>query len=59
MSPKTMGRPPIENPKNSRIAFRIDKETLAKLEFCVKENNSNFSEIIRQGIEIVYEKTKK
>lgn len=57
MSPKT-GRPPIENPKNIRIAIRIDKSTMAKLEYCAKASDSNYSDIIRQGIELVYANAK-
>lgn len=54
-----MGRPLKENPKDTRIQIRLDKDTLDKLDICVKENNSNRSEIIRQGIDLVYAKTKK
>ena len=58
MSPRT-GRPPIENPKDTRIQIRLDKETLEKLDCCSNENNSSRSEIIRQGIDMVYAKIKK
>lgn len=58
MSPKT-GRPLKENPKDTRIQIRLDKETLDKLDCCSNEHNSNRSEIIRQGIDLVYAKISK
>ncbi len=58
MSPKT-GRPLTENPKDTRIQIRLDKVTLDKLDVCVKVNNSNRSEIIRNGIDLVYAAAKK
>ena len=53
MSPKT-GRPPKENPKSTRLQVRVDKEILAKLDLCAELSNSNRSEIVRKGIEMVY-----
>lgn len=58
MSPK-MGQKLTDNPKNKRIEIRIDKETVEKLDFLVAEQNSDRSKIIRQGIEIQYEKRSK
>ena len=58
MSPKT-GRPPKENPKDTRIQIRLDKQTLEKLDVCAEHKKSNRSEIIRQGIDLVYAETKK
>ena len=40
VSPKT-GRPPIENPKNTRIQIRLDKQTLEKLDICAKQKNND------------------
>ena len=53
------GRPPKKNPKDERIQIRVDKETLKKLDFCSKESNTNRSEVVRQGIEMVYAELKK
>lgn len=58
MSPRT-GRPPKQNPKDTRIQIRLDKETLNKLDSCADEKKSNRSEIIRQGIDLVYAEIKK
>lgn len=57
MSP--MGRPPIENPKDTRIQIRLDKETLDKLDECAKINDTNRSDIIRKGIDLVYAESTK
>lgn len=58
MSPK-MGQKITDTPKDKRIEIRVDDETLDKLDFLVKEQKSDRSKIIRQGIEIQYEKAKK
>ena len=55
MSPK-MGQKLTDNPKDKRIQIRMDSETLDKLDCLVAEQNSDRSKIIRQGIEIQYEK---
>lgn len=54
-----MGRPKLENSKSIRLQFRFDNETLEKLDTCVKSQNSNRSEIVRQGINKVYDEIKK
>lgn len=53
MSPRT-GRPPKDNPKDIRIQIRLDKEILDKLDKCAEKNKTNRSDIIRQGIDLVY-----
>lgn len=58
MSPK-MGQKLTDNPKNKLIQVRMDKETVEKLDCLVAEQNSDRSKIIRQGIEIQYEKRNK
>lgn len=58
MSPK-MGQKLTDNPKDKRIQIRMDSETLDKLDCLVVEQNSDRSKIIRQGIEIQYEKREK
>ena len=58
MSPK-MGQKLTDNPKDKRIQIRMDSETLDKLDCLVAEQNSDRSKIIRQGIEIKYEKREK
>lgn len=55
---KKMGRP-TNNPKNEELKVRISKEDKEKLEYCVSKGNKNKSEIVREGIEKVYNELKK
>lgn len=50
---KKIGRP-TNSIKDSMIRVRMDKETVEKLDVCVKFHRSNRSEIIRKGIEVAY-----
>lgn len=50
MSPKKMGRPISENPKNIKLQIRVDQETLDTLDACAKELKSNRSDVVRKGI---------
>lgn len=54
MSPKT-GQKLTNNPKDTVIRARADKETIEKLDCLVNKKNLSRSEIIRIGIEIQYE----
>ena len=57
MSP--MGRPKSSNPKSTQLSVRLDKETLEKLDVCAKEHQETRAQIIRRGIEHVFEDLKK
>lgn len=57
MSPK-LGQKIKDNPKDTRIQIRLDKELIDKLDCLVSEQNSDRSKIIRQGIEIQYNRRK-
>ena len=48
-----------DNPKDTRIQIRLDKESLDKLDCLVTEQNSDRSKVIRRGIEIQYEERNK
>lgn len=48
-----------ENPKNHTLKFRYDDETSEKLEFLAKKNDITKSEVVRKGIEIQYNSSKK
>lgn len=48
-----------ENPKKKMIKVRIDATTEKRLEFLHQESGKSKSEIIRNGIDIQYERTKK
>ena len=58
MSPRT-GRPKSDNPKGDFVGVRLDKLTVEQLDEVVKLKKSNRSEIIREGIELIYSDTKK
>lgn len=59
MSLKKMGRPPIDNPLSERIYIRVNKETKEKLDNCVKTLETTRSDIVRKGIEMVYDELDK
>ena len=58
MSPK-LGQKLTDTPKDKRVEIRMDKETLDKLDYLVAEQKSDRSKIVRQGIEIQYNKETK
>lgn len=55
---KKIGRP-TNNPKNDELKIRISEEDKEKLEYCVSKTNKNKSEIVREGIDKVYNELKK
>lgn len=55
---KKIGRP-TSNPKNEELKVRISKEDKEKLEYCIKYSNKTKSEIVRNGIDMVYNELKK
>ena len=54
-----MGRPKLDDPKSIRIALRVDRETLAKLDEIATMNSLNRGQVIRQGIELLHRHIKK
>lgn len=48
-----------DNPKDTRIQIRLDKEDIEKLDCLVTEQNSDRSKVIRKGIDIQYEQRDK
>ncbi|AXU29350.1 TPA: ribbon-helix-helix protein, CopG family [Clostridioides difficile] len=58
MPQKKMGRP-TESVKDTMIRVRADKDTIDKLDECVNLLDSNRSEIIRKGIDKIYDDLKK
>lgn len=53
-----MGRP-TDSPKTKLLQVRLDNQTFKKLEACVKKENLTRSEIVRKGINKVYDDIKK
>ena len=54
-----MGRPKADNPKAIQVSARLDAETVKKLEECAEELHETKAQVIRMGIEVVYEGLKK
>ncbi|WP_411002145.1 ribbon-helix-helix protein, CopG family [Paenibacillus sp. TH7-28] len=59
MSSKKMGRPPSDNPKSEKIEIRVDQEMLSKLDASAEKLNTTRSDIVRKGIEMVYDDLQK
>jgi len=53
MSPRT-GRP-TDSKKDIKLQIRVDEKTLDDLDACAKKENSNRSDIVRKGIQLVKE----
>lgn len=56
MSPRT-GRP-TDDPKTLNTRIRLSADDVQRLEYCVKKTGQSKSEIIRQGIKVVYDRLK-
>ena len=54
MSPRT-GRPTTDR-KGNWTGFRLSDKDIEKLEYCAKKTGLSKAEIVRQGINEVYEK---
>ena len=55
MSPRT-GRPPTGNARQTKVETRMTKEEIEKLDFCCKATGKSRSEIVRDGIDVIYAK---
>lgn len=55
---KKMGRP-TTNPRTNRLELRMSDEDIKKLEFCSSATGLSKSDVIRKGIEKVYDEVKK
>ncbi len=60
MAQKKMGRPLSgDKPMKDRIFVLVDDETKAKLSECTKILNTTRSDVVRKGIDKVYDDLKK
>ena len=57
MTPRT-GRPKKENTMDSRLQIRADADLIEKLDFCVEKTGKNRSEIVRDGVDLVFHRVK-
>lgn len=53
-----MGRP-TDAPKTNNMRIRLSDEDLQKLEFCKSQTRRTYADIIREGIDKVYQELKK
>lgn len=51
--------PHPEKPLEHDLKVRVDNETLAKVEFCMKELSMTRSEVLRKGVNTLYEQHQK
>lgn len=56
MTPRT-GRP-TDDPKRKEIKLRVSDATVDKLEYCHEKTGLPKAEIVRQGIDLVYDRLK-
>lgn len=54
---KKMGRP-TDDPKNYRESFRLSEEYVDKISFCVDKLGISKTELIRKGIDEIYNQLK-
>lgn len=59
MAQKKMGRPPSDNPLKERIFVLVNDETKQKIKKCKEVLGSTTSDIVRKGIDMVYDNLKK
>lgn len=59
MAQKKPGRPPSADSMKDRLFIRVSKETLQKLDTCTNELKLTRSDVVRQGIDKVYDDLKK
>lgn len=59
MPDKKMGRPLSDNPLCERLYLRVDTKTKDMLDACTETLKTTRSEVLRMGIEKVYDDLKK
>lgn len=57
MSPRT-GRP-TSDPKSNWTGFRLSDNDIEKLNYCAKKTGMSKAEIVRKGIDLVYQQITK
>lgn len=54
-----IGRPQSEKPKDLQYRLRMTREDMDKLEYCCLQTGKTKAEVLREGLEKVYEAIKK
>lgn len=57
LSPRT-GRP-TDNPKGNRKSYRLSNDDIKKLNLCVQKSGMTETDVIRKGIDLVYQEVNK
>ena len=57
--PPRKGRPPKDDSRDKQYRIRLSDEELKKLEFCCKKTGLSKADVIRKGIETVYQEVSK
>lgn len=55
---RKIGRP-TDSPKKSRLELRLSDDDIYKLEYCYQKTGLSKSEILRKGLEFLYQSLKK
>lgn len=50
------GRPPSKDPKRNDTRIRLTDSEREKLDFCAEKTGMTKADVIRQGIDLVYQK---
>lgn len=58
MGTNKIGRP-TQSPKVNNTRVRLSDEDIAKLEYCKAQTGKTYADIIREGIDKVYQEIKK
>jgi hypothetical protein len=56
MSPRT-GRP-TNNPRHNRKSYRLSDDDVNKLTYCVEHSDMSETDVVRKGIDMVYQEIK-
>ncbi len=58
MEPKKKGRPKTENPLQFDVKVRVDAKSLKKLDYCKEKLKTTRAEVLRQGLNKIYDDLK-
>ena len=52
---KVLGRPRKEDPKSNVVTMKMNNEELERLREYAEKHNMNVTEVIKKGLDLVYE----
>lgn len=59
MSPKKIGRPPKENPRNINLNIRLTKDEAQLIKDCAEDLKKSRTDVIVEGVRLVKESYQK